>query len=390
MTRIKAIVSVLLTGVLVASCGLRDDAPTTKGAVATCMKAEGFDVDTAPKSEEFAAALAVCTGDAPTVVRKPRPSFAVGKEWTEIQPGGDCGCADGTAFVYWVRQGDPRKVLLYLNAGGACFSSQTCDPVSGAYSQQVAPPRTAGLFNFAHPRNPFADYTVINVPYCSGDLFLGNATKAYRADLTIDHRGYPNAMAAVDHLAKTYAKASSVTVAGSSAGAVATPLYATLVARKLPHARVTAIADGSGAYPGQASLTEELTTAWHTDDAIKALTGGSTDWSIPGLFTLAAREDPDITFARHDYAYDSRQTAWLAAAKFPIGDLLAQIDANERQIESGGGARLLSFTAAGKQHVALTDSPFFTEVVGGQRLTSWIAQLISGRPVADVHCTSCQ
>ena len=43
--------------------------------------------------------------------------------WTQIVPGGDCECADGSEFSFWVRQADPTKVVFFLQGGGACFDA---------------------------------------------------------------------------------------------------------------------------------------------------------------------------------------------------------------------------------------------------------------------------
>jgi hypothetical protein len=70
-------------------------------------------------------------------------------------------------------------------------------------------------------------------------------------------------------------------------------------------------------------------------------------------------------FARHDYAYDERQAAWFPRAGIPEGDLLSRIDANETQIESAV-MNLLSYTAPGDDHIALSKDRFYTETVNGE------------------------
>ena len=94
-------------------------------------------------------------------------------------------------------------------------------------------------------------------------------------------------------------------------------------------------------------------------------------------------------FARHDYAYDEEQASWYPRAGIPLSDLLSRIDANETQIEHAG-VNLLSYTAPGAEHTVLSDEPFYTETVNGQRLVDWVTRLIERKPVDDVHCRQCR
>jgi hypothetical protein len=73
----------------------------------------------------------------------------------------------------------------------------------------------------------------------------------------------------------------------------------------------------------------------------------------------------------------------------PAKDLLSLIDANETQIERAG-VNLLSYTAPGREHAVLSDEPFYTEQVNGQRFLDWVTKLIDRKPVDDVHCQQCR
>ena len=156
-------------------------------------------------------------------------------------PGGDCQCSDGSEFSFWVRQANPDKVLVYLQDGGVCFSAVTCAPDSGLYNTTIdeGPIGAGGIFDLANERNPFADYSVVYVPYCTGDAHLGNITTEYAPGLTVHHKGYVNGTAALDFVAATAPGASEVVVVGESAGSIAAPLYAGLVSDRLPDARIT-------------------------------------------------------------------------------------------------------------------------------------------------------
>jgi hypothetical protein len=313
--------------------------------------------------------------------------------WERIVPGGDCQCADGSEFSFWVREANPDKVVFYLQDGGACFSAETCAPGSDLYQTTVAegPTGEGGIFDFADARNPFADYSVVYVPYCTGDVHLGNTTTEYAPGLTVQHKGYVNGIAALDHLAATLPGATEVVVVGESAGSVAAPLYGGLISDRLPDARITVLADGSGSYPDVPRLNE-IIAAWGTGDAIAGWpdNGALTvePWSAPGLFIQSGRHQPDIVFARHDYSYDHNQKSWYPLAGIPAQDLLSLIDTNETQIE-GAGVNLLSYIAPGDAHTVLSDGTFYAETLNGVKLVDWVTRLINGEHVDDVHCTDC-
>jgi Pectinacetylesterase len=301
--------------------------------------------------------------------------------WERVVPGGDCRCADGSEFSFWVRAADPKKVVLYLQDGGACFSAKTCAPGRGLYNATVddGPAGEGGIFDFADERNPFADHSFVYVPYCTADVHLGNTATEYGRGLTIQHKGYVNGSAALRRLAASFPGATEVVVIGESAGSVAAPFYAGLASDRLPDARITALAHGSGTYPDAPAVNRLLSEAW----------GFSKGKSFPGLFIDGGRHDPRIVFARIDHAYDETQAQWYPNLGIPAGDLPSRIDANEARIEEAG-INLLSYVAPGHEHVILTDNLFYTREANGERLVDWVAGLIQGKAVEDVHCRSCR
>ena len=346
--------------------------------------------------EELQAADAACA-DIAAVFRTGSATASTADDtaatWEQIVPGGECRCSDGSEFSFWVREANPDKVLVYLQDGGVCFSAETCAPDRGIYNTTVdeGPAGAGGIFDFADERNPFADYSVVYVPYCTGDAHLGNTTTEYAPGLTVHHNGYINGAAALDHVAATAPGATEIVVVGESAGSIAAPLYAGLVADRLPDARITVLADGSGSYPDMPRINE-IIAGWglsSTSQPWPENPGTAADqWSIPGLFVQSGRHHPKIVFARHDFAYDEQQKGWHSIVGIPATDLLALIDANETKIEAAG-VNLLSYIAPGDEHTTLSDGTFYTEEVDGQPFVEWVTRLIDRESVDDVHCTDC-
>jgi hypothetical protein len=332
-----------------------------------------------------------------------RGRTAKGLEWAQVTPGGDCRCADGSTFNFWQRRADPARVVLFLNGGGVCWDAKMCAFTStdsegendsyGWNLSSVDPENRSGMFDTTRSENPFADYSFLYVSSCTGDAHLGDATRKYSADLTVEHHGYVNGTAALNYLAEHYPNAEQVVVVGKTAGSVAAPIYGGLVADRLPKAQVVVFGAQSGAWPNNPDFNADILDArWGAYHAVPgwAVDGlGVRDWGVPRFWTQAARRHPNLVLARFDFAYDphatSELTRWLDGNP---PDLLAQLDRNEAAIEAAG-VRLHSFTAPGADHQIFEPDKFYELEVKGVRLVDWLKALVTGTPPADVHCDQC-
>jgi len=139
-----------------------------------------------------------------------------------------------------------------------------CRPRYRAFAGlELAPTNLGEVFDTDNVENPLADYTLIYPSTANADVFLGDATPVYdtpamnghpAGKLKILHKGFDNAMLALDWMFNTHPKANAVAVMGWSAGAPASLLYTHIVAQRYPGSQVTYFADGGGAY----DLSEKL------------------------------------------------------------------------------------------------------------------------------------
>ncbi|HET9955981.1 MAG TPA: pectin acetylesterase-family hydrolase [Polyangiaceae bacterium] len=319
--------------------------------------------------------------------------------WKQVLPGGDTACADGKDFSFWTYLGDPGKVVLYLQGGGACFDAVTCaftatqTVYDWTISEEDYPAQQKGIFDFARADNPFLGYSFVYVPYCTGDVHLGNISQEYSETLTVEHRGMVNGTAALETLSNEFASASQVVVVGASAGAVASPIYGGLVSDRLPNARVTVFADGSGAYPDDPRVNAEIfenkwgsfasRPQWEENEGLEAQ-----DWGIPRFWVQAGLHAPNMTMARFDYASDRVQGFFMTLLGQDTSDLLASMMENENNIEEAGIVQH-SFTSSGSAHTIVEDDKFYDLQVAGVRLSTWLNELVTGHEVSDVLCEDC-
>jgi hypothetical protein len=320
-------------------------------------------------------------------------------EWEKVVPGGDCACADAREFNFWVRDADPSKVVLFLEGGGACFDATTCaftNSYEATYDWNISPDDDPelmrGIFDFTRTENPFADYSFVYVPYCTGDIHLGDLTREYSPELTVEHVGMVNGTAALEHLAATYGGAEQVVVVGESAGSIAAPVYGGLVSDLLPDAQVTVLADGSGAYPDDPDLNVGVGGLWGTFETMPdwEVNEGLTaqDWGFPRFWVQAGLHDPEMVMSRFDFAYDGVQAAFMRITGADTSDLAASMAANETAIEAAGVVQH-SFTAPGTDHTVVRQLRFYEMEVDGVLLSEWVADVVAGEDVADVRCTEC-
>ncbi|MFG1943894.1 pectin acetylesterase-family hydrolase [Nonomuraea sp. NPDC048826] len=321
--------------------------------------------------------------------------------WDRVVPAGDCHCADGSPFSFWERRADPAKVVLFLNGGGVCWDATMC-AFTGDRGENdfydwnisgVEPENRRGMFDTTRADNPFADYSFLYVSSCTGDAHLGDVSQQYAPELTVEHRGYVNGTAALDHLTEHYPNAEQVVVVGKTAGSVAAPIYGGLVADRLPDAEVIVLGAQSGAWPDNPDFNAGVLDArWGAYDtmpdwAVNGLTVRA--WGVPRFWTQAALHDPNLKLARFDFAYDpnatSELTRWLDGNP---PNLLAEIDRNEAAIERAG-VRLHSYTAPGADHQIFEPDKFYEIEVKGVRLVDWLHTLITDQPPLDVHCDPC-
>ena len=105
--------------------------------------------------------------------------------WNGIVPGGETSCAVTRDFRFYALRGDPTRLLLYLTGGGACWNGRDCDPNAQdpLYTSRVGPNREPGRFRgileLRNPKNPFAGYSAVWVPACTGDVYLGDHDTTY-------------------------------------------------------------------------------------------------------------------------------------------------------------------------------------------------------------------
>jgi len=324
---------------------------------------------------------------------------ALAPGWTKIDGGAGTDCALNTPFAFYAHPGNPRRLMIYFQGGGACWNGENCD-VEGhpTFDQRVDstddPARMRGILSLANADNPVRAYTIVFVPYCTADTFLGSRTVTYTSGadskhphrtFEIHHVGAINAASAMQWAYAHVPDPEIVFVTGSSAGAIPSPVYAAQAARHWRKARVVQLGDAGGGYrapeiPVLLSRSGTIATL-RRDPAYRAL--DSLTIAHPALYVVSAREAPRATFAEYNAAEDSVQIGFqtaLGVKDVPLARTLAENLAEIRR----GVPRLRTYTAPGYVHTILLRPQFYMLMVDGVRIRDWVADLLDGKTVGDV------
>ena len=330
----------------------------------------------------------------------PSKTASTPTDWQEISPAANTMCSDGSAYSFFVRQGDPNKLLVYFQGGGACWFRQNCDPqMSPSYTIRVGNINQAnfGIFNQDNPDNPFKDHTTVFAPYCTADVHLGASDTVYppveegQSDLVIHHQGRANVEAVLQWTYQHVPSPQSIFVTGSSAGAIPSPVYTALIADHYVDAKIAQLGDGAGGYR-RSNNDSRPDEQWGTFNFITQEQGfadlNRDTMTYESLYIAAARAHPDITFAEYDAAEDAVQKRFLSMSGQNGVALQKAIEANHADIRQEV-SNFSSYIAGGDSHTILGRPEFYTLASNGVAIRDWVDALANFQPVENVTCAQC-
>lgn len=326
------------------------------------------------------------------------PELALAQQWETLVPGGETICSDGSPYRFFVHRGDPSRLLIEFEGGGACWSGSTCE--ADIYNKTItSDPEVArqtgqlqGIYDRTNPANPLKDYTHVYIPYCTGDLHWGNAATTYTnlkgAPYVIQHKGAANATTALNWAGANVPAPAQVVVAGCSAGGYGAALWSAKIAKAYPGARMVELADSAaGVVPdGFFSVpfaSWSVASAW--PDFIPDLALDRVDpatLTLPKLYTSVAGFFPTASFAQFNTRTDSVQIFFYALSKGTISatdavEWSTKMVSNVEQI-SAANPNFRAYLAPGVEHCVINRPSFYTQTVGGKKFSDWVTTLLSG------------
>ncbi len=354
------------------------------------------------------------------------------EDGSEFHP--SCSGFPGTdpTFRFWARMGTSDKTVVYFEGGGACWDNLTCSfPIGGPQLPPPAQPlpqffvptippgfspaAIGGLFRTDRADNPVRDWNIVYIPYCTGDIHTGSATKTYAngnplipvPSFTIQHRGYDNFRVVLDWMQKNVRKPKQILVTGVSAGGYGATANFPWIEETFKTARVSLLADASqGVTTPTFDNGASGRNSWNPQLAPWVFGEGAT--AVPGnqLMRAVAQAYPRSKVAQFTTTLDGVQIGFygLMAMADPSNSVCANpaVDWNNQMLSALTADRVESpnfryYLAAGTYHTLLRDDNYYDEATSGVPFASWLGQMLKnqggtggrGGKWLDIACPDC-
>lgn len=349
----------------------------------------------ASRPPETATPVVAITAEATSTVSAMLTELPEG--WTKIDGGGEAICARGTPYSFWVRPGTINKLLIFFEGGGGCWDAESCREGSTFFDDSVdqsdSPERGTGIFDLDNPENPFKDYYMAFVPYCTGDVHMGNNVHTYTGEsgeqVTIHFKGFVNGSTVLEWVYDHVGSPESVFVTGCSAGSVGSITFAPYVINHYQSSRVYQLGDSEAFVFGR---PVELQSDWRSHDnfapwipALSQIKPG--EWSAEKFYMAIANHYPAHFFSQYNTAHDSVQQRFFYAAD-GVGVWEDALESSLNDLQANV-PNFRSYLAGGSSHCILPFDSFYSRQSNGVRFRDWVAAIAEGRAVENVRCTQC-
>jgi hypothetical protein len=323
------------------------------------------------------------------------PVKAPDATWTWVDvPGSKCRDGSMAGFAVNLKSGS-KKLMIYLEGGGACFDALTCGS-NPANATAMKAGQSQGVLNRTNAENPVKDWNFVYVPYCTGDVHLGTKDDGMILGVagTQHFVGRLNLEAYLQRIVPTFPDLDQVLLTGVSAGGFGASANAEYVQWAFGDVPLTMI-DDSGPPMDDKYLPPCLQDQWRKT------------WGLDGSVLKDCGADcPDPSNYEMDYTKHIAQKS--------KGRLVGLIESNQDSVITlfyGYGTKnctgnfltpvpgatftqgLLDLRAALKtfypefgtyyitstQHTWIGGGSFYNTTVGGVRMVDWFTNIVTGK-----------
>lgn len=318
-----------------------------------------------------------------------------------------------SSFAFYVRPGDPDRLAIFFDGGGACWDPNTCLAFPTYDREADSPEDLAGFGGLGEvsARNPIAGATQVFIPYCTGDLHTGANDQPYShpvfgiPETTIRHRGADNVAFVLKWLRAHYEDVGNpprdVFLSGASAGGYGVLYHTPAVADMLPwYTRIRVLVDAANGVITQDFYERTLAPGgvWNVQQNLSpvlssAFAAGADDVTVETFKALAGTY-PGARFGQYTTAYDAVQIAFFNLARNTDRPDLWEdptelaLSAFEWTIRARTYMNLVAlqawnyryYIAAGTEHTVVGSDKFYTEdSAGGVDFVDWVGDMINRR-----------
>ncbi len=328
-------------------------------------------------------------------------------QFSFLKPGGDTVCALGTDYGFAVRPGDPTKVVVEFEGGGACWNQATCnrpgsagdgavykDIVTGA---DYTGGTQVGIRDHGNDANPLKGWTHVVVPYCSADVHWGDSEQTFDAPSgappgappgarTVQHRGAKNTAAVLEYVYSQFQAPERVFVTGCSAGGYGSIYWTPALQKHYTGAKIRHFSDSAaGVFP--ATFFPILSEAWGFAATFPAEVGSAGEFkTLAYLYKGIATTYPGVRLSQYNTVSDTTQgqffnlmggSGWQAGMLANLGELVRDVPT------------FREYTSDGSVHCIIEKNAFYEKTIASTKLSEWVGKIANDEAVQNVNCPEC-
>lgn len=303
-------------------------------------------------------------------------------------------CADGSpAYVAVTTRRETENLLIYLEGGGACWDFNTCSKGFARPLKRELPTtdwnQGSGIQNQADSHNPFRNFSVVDIPYCTGDVFGGRSTQEYQPGYQIRHAGFENAQLSMELARVFFGSPEKVVLLGSSAGAIGVGFHFRTLERTFPASRRYVISDAGTPFKPPYVREEnykKLIQTWNAKDTLPTFSDGTAVEHFGSLLEYNRKEFPNTRYGLIQSYSDYVMTFFAGAVG--TDDVLNAvkktiIDVADNHIGTQVPNQRVFFVP-GYNHTFMGTALNQTESLG-VNLETWVSALINDEPYENIR-----
>jgi hypothetical protein len=331
-----------------------------------------------------------------------------------------CGFDDDPDYHFFVKRGSVNKVVMYYQGGGACWEripvcKDGADPVADDPDNA-----SSGFADLDNPDNPFRDWNIVFVTYCTCDVHFGDADQVYSGqlpDVAVSHRGFENAKVAEKFARENFLNPEVVFVTGSSAGAYGAVFHAPLLHETWPASRFSVLGDAGNGVITADFLQNEFSN-WNfeaniPDDIPGVLESITSGEGMVAYIDAVADFYSESNWAHYSTSYDGGaggQTGFYNVMLNDNNPLAAltwwggSCQFNEVMVDQAAATfsrapdNYRFYIGTGSRHTMYGNDKVYTDQSGGeaQTIVEWVEDMIAFEPDSssssdwqNVECSDC-
>ncbi|MEZ4339849.1 MAG: pectin acetylesterase-family hydrolase [Sandaracinaceae bacterium] len=309
-------------------------------------------------------------------------------------------CMNGSATGIGVNiNPGSTRLLILLEGGGACFDTVSCLGAANGdgydeskFTTDVSGVLQRGILDRSDAANPFADWSFVYVPYCTGDVHGGQNTSGLGGRYFL---GYQNFSWYLTRIIPTFPDVTEVVLAGRSAGGLGTVVNYPQTAEAFGCTPVHVLDDAGALLPDaylRPCLQTTVRDVWSLDMAVPSDCEQCSCDDGGGLVNVlpwAAARYPDRRFAFLSSLEDTTMRQFFGFGYSPGCNFPQDMPAEDYTAGLNGTRALLSgfdnfgtFFLPGSQHT-FTYQSLGLNSVGGTTIGEWLGQMVDGDPTWD-------